>query len=89
MDKAVREQFEIFLGREIKPDDWLWCKRCHRCYKAFWFRNLKAKGETLLFCHYKDCTGDLPLDSRLWKKLIKDKQGFAEIPQKGKVYDLE
>jgi hypothetical protein len=88
MNKAVAKEFEIFCGKDIKPDDWLWCKRCHRCYKAFEFRTFKVKGEIFLFCHYDDCTGDLPLDSRRWNKLIKDIPGFPETPEKGEVYDL-
>ena len=88
MDKAVKKQSEFFCGQGIKPDDWLWCNRCHRCYKAFEFRRLKAKGEIFLLCHYKDCNGDLPLDSRPWSKLIKDKPELPKIPLKGKVYNL-
>ena len=88
MNKAVAKEFEIFCGKDIKPDDWLWCKRCHRGYQAFEFRKLKVKGEIFLFCHYQDCPGDLPLDSRRWNKLIKDNPGLPETPEKGKVYDL-
>ncbi len=88
MEKAIREQFEIFLGKDTKPDDWLWCRKCHRCYKAFWFRKLEIEGEIFLFCHYKDCNGDLPLDSEPWNKLIRDNPGLPETPEKGKVYNL-
>ena len=85
MNKAVAKEFEIFCGKDIKPDDWLWCKRCQRCYKAFEFRTLKVKDEIFLLCHYNGCTGDLPLDSRRWNKLIKDRQGLPETTKKGKV----
>jgi len=87
MKKTVIQEFRIFCGKDIKPDDWLWCKRCHRCYKAFEFRNLKVKGEIFLFCDCNDCNGDLPLDSRPWSKLIEGTSGLHRIPLKGKVYD--
>ena len=88
MNKAVPEEFRIFCGKDIGPDDWLWCRKCHRCYKASEFRYLTVKGEIFLRCHYKDCHGDLPLDSRPWNKLIKDKPELPGIPVKGMVYDL-
>jgi hypothetical protein len=88
MNRAVAEEFGIFCGKEIKPDDWLWCKRCHRCYKASEFRYLRGEDEIFLRCHYKDCHGDLPLDSRPWNKLIKDKPELPMTPLKGTVYDL-
>ena len=88
MDKAAAKEFEVFCGKEIKPDDWLWCKRCHRCYQACEFRKMTNKGEVFLFCHYKDCHGDLPLDSRPWNKLVKDKPKLPGTPRKGMVYDL-
>jgi len=88
MNKVVMEQFKIFCGKEIKPEDWLWCKRCHRCYKAVEFRKLTTNGEIFLLCHYKDCHGDLPLDSRPWNKLIRDNPELPQTPVKGKVYDL-
>jgi hypothetical protein len=88
MDKAAAREFEVFCGKDIKPDDWLWCKRCHRCYKASEFRYLRVESEVYLRCHYKDCHGDLPLDSRPWNKLIKDKPELPMTPLKGMVYDL-
>jgi hypothetical protein len=88
MNKVVTEQFKIFCGKEIKPEDWLWCKRCHRCYKAVEFRKLTANGEIFLLCHYKDCHGDLPLDSRPWNRLIRDNSDLPQAPIKGVVYDL-
>ena len=88
MEKSVREQFDIFLGKDAKPDDWLWCRKCHRCYKAFWFRKSEGEGKIFLFCHYSDCIGDLPLDSKPWKKLTKENPGLPAIPEKGKVYNL-
>jgi hypothetical protein len=88
MNKAVAKEFEIFCGKDIHPDDWLWCRKCHRCYKASEFRYLRAEDEIFLRCHYKDCHGDLPLDSRLWNKVIKNKPQLPETPQKGKAYDL-
>jgi len=88
MDKALREQFEIFLGKEIKPNDWLWCRRCHRCYKASEFRYLRIKGEIFLRCHYKDCTGDLPLDSKLWSKITGDNSELPQEPTKGEEYNF-
>jgi hypothetical protein len=87
MNKAVKDQFEIFCGKDIKLDDWLWCNRCHRCYKAIEFRKLKAKEEIFLLCHYKDCDGDLPIDSRLWSRLIADHLELPKTPQKGEIYD--
>jgi hypothetical protein len=88
MNKAVTEQFEIVCGKGIKPDDWLWFNRCHRCYKAWDFRKLQEKGEIFLLCPYKDCNGDLPLDSRPWARLIADHSGLPKAPVKGKIYDL-
>lgn len=29
MNKAAVKEFEIFCGKDIKPDNWLGCKRCH------------------------------------------------------------
>jgi len=87
MNKAVAEQFEIFCGKDIKPEDWLWCSRCHRCYKAFEFRKLKVKGKIFLMCHYEDCDGDLPLDSRPWSQLIRQNQELPREPLKGEIYD--
>ena len=89
MNKAVAEEFQIFLGKDIKPDDWLWCKCCHRCYKASEFRKSKDKKQIFLLCHYKDCHGDLPLDSRLWTRLIVDHPALPTNPQPGKSYYLE
>ena len=89
MNKAVLEQFEIFCGRDVKGDNWLWCNRCHRCYRAYEFRILKEDGKIFLLCHYKDCDGDLPLDSRLWDSLTSDDSKLPKIPQRGKCYDLE
>ena len=88
MNKAAAKEFEIFCGKEIKPDDWLWCRKCHRCYKASEFRYLRSDDQVFLFCHYKDCDGDLPLDSRHWNKVIKNKPQLPKTPQKGKAYDL-
>jgi len=88
MNKAVLEEFRIFCGKEIKPDDWLWCRKCHRCYKASEFRYLIIEGEIFLRCHYKDCHGDLPLDSRRWDRLVKDRPKLPETPTKGMVYEL-
>ena len=87
MNKAVAEQFQIFCGKEIKPDDWLWCKRCHRCYQASEFRKSKDKGQIFLLCHYGDCNGDLPLDSIPWNKLIGDLPGLPRLPARGKSYE--
>ncbi len=89
MNKAVLEQFEIFCGQDVKRDNWLWCSRCHRCYRAHEFRILKEDGKIFLLCHYKDCDGDLPLDSRLWSHLTSDHLKLPKIPQRGKLYDLE
>ena len=88
MNKAVAEAFQIFCGKEIKPDDWLWCRRCHRCYKASEFRKSIDKGQIFLFCHYRDCNGDLPLDSIPWCKFMTDSFGIPKVPSKGKRYDL-
>ncbi len=88
MNKAVAREFEIFCGSDIKRDDWLWCRKCHRCYKASEFRYQMIEGDIFLGCHYKNCRGDLPLDSRQWSRVIKGKAGFPEIPEKGKVYDV-
>jgi hypothetical protein len=88
MNKAVMEEFRIFCGKDIGPEDWLWCKCCHRCYKASEFRYLKVEGEIFLRCYYKDCHGDLPIDSRPWNKLVKDESKLPGTPTKGMVYDL-
>jgi len=88
MNKAVLEQFKIFCGKDIKGDNWLWCNRCHRCYKAHQFRKSKANRKIFLLCHYKDCDGDLPLDSRLWSTLIADHPGLPKKPRRGKIYDI-
>jgi hypothetical protein len=88
MNKALLEEFRIFCGKDIGPDDWLWCRKCHRCYKASEFRYLTDEGEIFLRCHYKNCHGDLPLDSRPWNKLVKDKPKLSATPTKGTVYDL-
>jgi len=87
MNKIVAQQFEIFCGNEIKDEDWLWCNRCHRTYKAIEFRKLKEQGKVFLLCHYRDCTGDLPLDSRPWSRLTESNPLFPKTPLKGKVYD--
>ena len=50
MDRVISKEFEIFCGKDIKPDDWLWCNRCPRCYKAFEYRKMKGKGEIFVFC---------------------------------------
>ena len=89
MKKAIIEQFEIFCGKDIKQDDWLWCIRCHRSYQAFEFRKLNDQGRVFLLCHYRDCTGDLPLDSRPWKKMAEENPWFPKTPMKGKVYETE
>ena len=90
MNKAVLEEFRIFCGKDIGPDDWLWCRKCHRCYKASEFRylTLTVEGEIFLRCHYKDCHGDLPIDSRPWNKFVKDRPKLPGTPTKGMVYDL-
>ena len=88
MNKAVTDQFRIFCGRDILPEDWLWCRRCHRCYKASEFRMVRTKGEIFLFCHYRDCHGDLPIDSRPWNKLVKERPELPTTPAKDTVYDL-
>jgi hypothetical protein len=88
MGRSEIEEFEIFCGQEIKPDDWLWCHKCHRCYRAFEFRRLKEKGKIFLFCHYIDCNGDLPFDSRRWEILIDNKSDLPKEPIKGQTYHL-
>ena len=89
MNKAVLEEFRIFCGKDISPDDWLWCRKCHRCYKASEFRYLTVEDGIFLRCHYKDCHGDLPLDSRPWNKLVKDKPNkLPATPTKATIYDL-
>jgi len=87
MNKAVAEEFKIFCGKEIKPDDWLWCNRCRRCYQAIEFRKLKVRGKIFLMCHYNDCEGDLPLDSRPWNRLIEQNPGLPAKPIRGKIYE--
>jgi len=87
MNKAVAKEFEIFCGKDIKADDWLWCRKCHRCYKASEFRYQMMEGGMFLRCHYKDCHGDLPLDSRPWSRVRRDQPKFPEAPVKGTVYD--
>ena len=88
MHRDVKEQFQIFCGSEISPDDWLWCTRCHRSYKACEFRKLNAKGKVFLLCHYyNDCTGDLPINSRSWRKLTENNPALPKTPQKGEVYE--
>jgi len=89
MNKTVAQQFEIFCGKDIKEDDWLWCNRCHRSYQAFEFRKLKDQGKVFLLCPYKDCTGDLPLDSRPWIKMVEQYPWFPENPIKGRIYEPE
>jgi hypothetical protein len=88
MNRAVLEEFKIFCGKDIKWDDWLWCNHCYRCYKAHEFKKLKASGKIFLLCHYKDCDGDLPIDSRLWSRLIANHPGLPKKPQRGKIYDF-
>jgi hypothetical protein len=68
MNRAILEQFEIFCGAEVEPDDWLWCRKCHRCYKASEFRKLRDRERIFLLCYHNDCSGDLPIDSRLLKR---------------------
>ena len=87
MHRKIVEAFEIFCGREIKAGDWLWCKRCQRCYRASDFRNLQDGGKIFLLCHYRDCSGDLPLDSRLWRKLTGD-PNLPERPVRGQIYQI-
>jgi hypothetical protein len=89
MNQTVAEEFKVFLGGNIKPDDWLWCKRCRRCYKASEFRKSKYREQILLLCHYRNCDGDLPLDSRIWSSLAANHPGIPKNPQRGKIYDLE
>jgi len=89
MNKVVFEEFEIFCGKDIKQDDWLWCNHCHRCYKANEFRRLREKGKIFLLCHYEDCYGDLPIDSRPWTKLISDRARLPQVPEKGTVYPID
>ena len=89
MPKEANEEFKIFCGSEIRPDDWLWCNRCHRVYKASEFRELNAKGKIFHLCHYKDCNGDLPIDSRCWSKLIQKNPALPETPKRGEVYEKD
>ena len=87
MHEDVKEEFMIFCGNEVGPHDWLWCNRCHRTYKASEFRKLNAKGKIFLLCHYKDCSGDLPIDSRCWKNLTQNNPALPKIPKRGEVYE--
>ena len=87
MNKAVAEEFKIFCGEGIQHDTWLWCNRCHRCYKAVEFRKLKFKGRIFLMCYYNDCDGDLPIDSKPWNHLIEQNPALPAIPIKGKIYE--
>jgi len=87
MNKAIAKEFEIFCGNGIKHHDWLWCRKCHRCFKASEFRYQVTEGAIFLRCHYKDCHGDLPLDSRPWNKVKKDKPKLPDTPGEGTVYD--
>ena len=89
MNKAVAEQFQVFCGKDIKPDDWLWCSRCHRCYKASEFRKLETTDNIFLLCHYWDCDGDLPLDSKPWAKVILENPGFPPVPLRRRTYHPE
>lgn len=89
MERVVAEEFKIFCGEDIKPDDWLWCNRCHKCYKAYDFRKLKNNGRIFLLCHYKNCDGDLPLDSRPWSQLIQNNPTLPKRPVKGVVYEIQ
>ncbi len=88
MHKDPKEEFKIFCGSNIAQDEWLWCRRCHRTYKASEFRKLTAKGELFLLCHYKDCTGDLPIDSRCWNILRENKPALPKEPKRGRVYEV-
>ena len=88
MHRKIVEAFEIFCGKEIKAGDWLWCKRCQRCYRASDFRSLQDGAKIFLLCHYRDCGGDLPLDSRLWGKLVKMNPNLPGRPAKDQVYPI-
>ena len=88
MDEVAAEEFRIFCGHDINPDDWLWCSRCHKCYRASEFRKSKDKGRVFLLCHYKDCDGDLPLDSRRWSKLIQNNPALPRGPLRHRVYEI-
>jgi hypothetical protein len=88
MHRAIAEAFKIFCGTEVKTDDWLWCKRCQRCYKASEFRKLENGGKIFLLCHYRDCRGDLPLDSRLWRKVITRNPNLPGRPVRGQTYQI-
>ena len=88
MHRAIAEAFEIFCGKEIGASDWLWCKRCQRCYKASEFRKLEDSGKIFLLCHYRDCRGDLPLDSEIWRKLITGDPNLPERPVRGQIYQI-
>ncbi len=88
MDKHVKEEFKIFCGSNIAQDEWLWCSRCHRTYKASEFRKLADSGKIFLLCHYKDCSGDLPIDSRCWNNLTQYNPALPKIPKRGEVYEV-
>ena len=88
MDKDAKEEFKIFCGSDIAQDEWLWCSRCHRTYKASEFRKFIVNGKIFLFCHYKDCTGDLPIDSRCWNILVENNPVLPKIPKRGEVYEM-
>ncbi len=81
-------EFKIFCGSDIAKDEWLWCRHCHRAYKASEFRKLASDGKVFLLCHYKDCSGDLPIDSRCWNILREQHPALPEIPERGKVYEV-
>ncbi len=86
--KTVEAEFKVVCGSGMAKNEWLWCRRCHRTYKASEFRNLASDGKIFPLCHYKDCSGDLPIDSRCWSILRENNAALPETPKRGRVYDL-
>lgn len=66
----------------------LWCLHCERAYPYGWYRPVKQGRQTLHYCPYDGCDGDIFMDAWPWSKVRGANPQYPEEPELGKRYPL-
>lgn len=63
---------------------WMWCRRCHRCYQDGEYRLVKG----IKVCPYEKCTGLVLIDSCPWSKVQHENPDqYPQIPMRSIPYN--
>lgn len=66
-----------------RPDEWLWCSRCARCFHK---RDLTRGGAMLANCAYEDCDGKVAYHGWPWAAVRLRHPEYPEAPERGVCY---